>query len=69
MGKWRGQSGAALPYLVTEVSLKAASAASIHDEAQAPSPQSNSLREQKGTRQLLPEPSQKHIHSLVNKCR
>jgi hypothetical protein len=30
MGKWGDQSGAALPYLMTGVSLKAAPAASIH---------------------------------------
>ena len=43
------QSGAALPYLLTEVNLKAAPAASIlATEAQAPSPRIASLREQKG---------------------
>jgi hypothetical protein len=62
-------SRAELPYLLTEVGPKAASAASIRDEAQAPSPQSDSLREQKGNRQLLPEPYQKHIYLLVNICK
>jgi hypothetical protein len=42
------QSGAALPYPLTEVSLKAAPAASIlATEAQAPSPRMASLREPK----------------------
>ncbi len=49
-----------------EVSLKVASAALILDEAQAPSPQSDSLREQKGNRELMPERYQQHIYSLVN---
>ena len=49
------QSGATLPYLLTEASLKATPAASIlATEAQAPSPRSASLREQKESRQLLP---------------
>jgi hypothetical protein len=42
------QSGAALPYLLTEASLKADPAASIlATEAHAPSPRIASLREQK----------------------
>jgi hypothetical protein len=56
------QSGAALPYLLTEASLKAAPAASIlATEAHAPSPRSASLREQKENRQLLPYPLFKTI--------
>ena len=47
--KMGAESGAALPYLLMEVSLKAAPAASIlATEAQAPSPRIASLREQKG---------------------
>ena len=51
------QLGAALPYLLTEVSLKAAPAASIlATKAHAPSPRSALLREQTRNRQLLPYP-------------
>jgi hypothetical protein len=51
------KSGAALPYLLTEVSLKAAPAAStLATEAHAPSPRGASLREQKENRPLLPYP-------------
>ena len=46
-GKWGVQSGAALPYPLTTVSLKTAPAASIlATEAQAPSPRLASIREQ-----------------------
>ena len=55
--KMGSQSGAELPYLLTEVGLKADSVVLIHDEAQAPSPQSAPLREQKVNRQLLSESS------------
>jgi site-specific recombinase XerC len=51
------QSEATLPYLVTEVSLKAAPAASIRaTEAQAQMPRNASLREQIGSRRLLSYP-------------
>ncbi len=49
MGEKGGQSGPALPCLLTEVSLKAAMVAPIlATEAQAPSPGIASLREPKG---------------------
>ena len=56
------KSGAEFPYLLTEVNLKAAPIASIPaTEAQAPSPRNDSLREQKGNRQHLPNPIFKEI--------
>jgi len=67
MGKMGGQSEAAFPYLLTEVSLKAAPAASIRvAEAQAPSPRNASLREQKGNPEA-PAISLSKAHSYFNK--
>ncbi len=55
-------SGATLPYLLTEVSLKADLATSIlAPEAQAPSPHIASLREPNRNRQHLPNPLSKAI--------
>ena len=67
MGEKGGvQSGAALPYLLTEVSPKAAHAASIlATEAQAPSPRIASLREQKGK---PADPAMSPIQTNSNNC-
>jgi hypothetical protein len=62
------QSGAALPYLLTEVSLKAAAAASIlATEAQAPSPRIASLREQK-REPTAPAGTFSKAHLYISKC-
>jgi hypothetical protein len=68
MGKMGGgQPGAALPYLLTEVSLKAAPAASIRvTEAQPPSPRNASLREQE-RKPAAPAISLSKSHSYFNK--
>ena len=64
--KMGAESGAALPYLLTEVSLKAAPAASIlATEAQAPSPRIASLREQKGK---PADPAMSPIQANSNNC-
>jgi hypothetical protein len=57
MGEKGGSLRATLPYLLMEVSLKAAPAASILEtKSHAPSPRSALIREQKGNPQLLPYP-------------
>ena len=59
------QSGAALPYLLTEVSLKLLRLprSSRRKHTHAPSPRSASLREQKEDRQLLPYPLSQTLHN------